>query len=491
MNRREILKLIGTKGISSAFVGMPGLAWGQSSVLKVGISGFESIDPMVGRDKTSRDIARQIYDSLLFLKSDGTLAPALITNWETIDPYTWRLIVRDGVKWHDGTDFTARDVANHLSGENDGCCDPNNPDDPDCADGKDDCPVNQFPGYPTLVRVIDDHTLHVTLDQNTQYFPFYLASPRNMMVKRDVTSSEYSLSGTGPYKIVSAIPNAWVKVVRNESFWGEAPPIEQIDFYQSYQQEFLLQKGEINVATYVEDRTALRLRDEISLQPKQEFALIMALSTRREDRVQLVERIASALLSSFSPDNFSRLAIGDFGSPHFTDFDANASIQTERIACDNEFNEPISLGVSESLIGIWPIVEATIKALRDCGIDIKIKAERQWDLILRRYDFDVVFFRSSIPATPLGLVDNYARWNEGFLGEDYKQLQPLLNEFWSVSDRSERRNLSNRIFREFAETTSIMPLVRFDDLFAHTGTVEGIEVDPFGNFDFRTARSRY
>ena len=52
-----------------------------------------------------------IYEGLVIRDKDMVLVGNLATSWENIDPTTWRFHLREGVKFHNGNDFTADDVA--------------------------------------------------------------------------------------------------------------------------------------------------------------------------------------------------------------------------------------------------------------------------------------------------------------------------------------------------------------------------------------------
>ncbi len=51
-----------------------------------------------------------VYDPLVRYNEKFEVSPALATSWEQINPSLWRFKLREGVKFHDGTPFTADDV---------------------------------------------------------------------------------------------------------------------------------------------------------------------------------------------------------------------------------------------------------------------------------------------------------------------------------------------------------------------------------------------
>ncbi|HEX4981308.1 MAG TPA: ABC transporter substrate-binding protein, partial [Ilumatobacteraceae bacterium] len=72
------------------------------------------LDPIGMQDLGSYGIVAQCFEFLATL-GDGDIGPGLAESWEANeDGSVWTFHLRQGVKWHDGTDFTSADVAATL-----------------------------------------------------------------------------------------------------------------------------------------------------------------------------------------------------------------------------------------------------------------------------------------------------------------------------------------------------------------------------------------
>jgi len=91
---------------------MSGIAAAQDGgVLRVGMNAPENLDPATGSNDPEILFNGTIYDYLIDVRPDNTLAPNLASGWEMSDDgltYTFALV--EGVQFHDGSDFTAADV---------------------------------------------------------------------------------------------------------------------------------------------------------------------------------------------------------------------------------------------------------------------------------------------------------------------------------------------------------------------------------------------
>lgn len=86
----------------------------------IGTQGPQHMDPVTGVFPCEAENLRWIYDSLIRETPDGELVPGLAESWESPDPNTFVLHLREDVQFQDGTPFNAEAVKAHLErGQND------------------------------------------------------------------------------------------------------------------------------------------------------------------------------------------------------------------------------------------------------------------------------------------------------------------------------------------------------------------------------------
>src|SRR5262245_61927522 len=79
--------------------------------LKIGLKTEpSSLDPQFHTLNPNIQVAQHFFDALV--RQDASLRPqpALALSWKPAGDTTWEIKLRPGVKFHDGSDFTAEDV---------------------------------------------------------------------------------------------------------------------------------------------------------------------------------------------------------------------------------------------------------------------------------------------------------------------------------------------------------------------------------------------
>lgn len=164
---------------------------------------------------------RNIYDNVIDRNPQtGELIPALAESWENIDELTWRIKVREGVKFHNGADFDAEDVKWNI-----------------------DFVLDEENGSfyrSRWVNVEEVTVLSPTELEIKTKVPFptllnYLAGDILIMEPgyvEEVGNEEAAKNpiGTGPYKFVEWSRDNYLKLEANEDYWQGEPSIQNLEF---------------------------------------------------------------------------------------------------------------------------------------------------------------------------------------------------------------------------------------------------------------------
>ena len=226
---------------SAAAAAMLGcVASAQADTLTIGLSAEPtSMDPHFHNLVPNNSFRAHIFESLIFQDERQQLRPGLAEWWEPVDDTTWRIELRKGVTFSDGTPFTAKDVVYSL------CRLPNVPNSP-----------SSFAVYQsgiTEVEIEDDHTLIIKTDRVLPLLPtslsaFGIISAAASGQTSDIThkpnecdgidgfpatdafNSGAVAIGTGPYKLTNFTSGDRIVVQANENYWGDAPEWSEVVF---------------------------------------------------------------------------------------------------------------------------------------------------------------------------------------------------------------------------------------------------------------------
>src|SRR3954471_14582673 len=100
------------------YIAAAGAIWcaaGNAADLSIGISAdVTSLDPQYVATQHNVELGWKVFDALTRVDEKARIIPGLATSWRAVDPLTWEFKLRKGVKFHDGSEMTADDVAYSL-----------------------------------------------------------------------------------------------------------------------------------------------------------------------------------------------------------------------------------------------------------------------------------------------------------------------------------------------------------------------------------------
>jgi len=193
--------------------------------LRIGVSGLPAqIDPALELSGAGALVARQLFDTLVaYTPSSTDVQPALATRWSVSrDGLMWSFTIRDGVRFHDGTQLTAVEVAAsfaRLLGA-------------EAASGPGrpvwSALLRGTPGVIKEVRASDARTVQFVLVQPYAVLLNALAHPGFGVVKvATEAESPARLLGTGPYRLAEVAPGRMV-LEAQPGHWSITPRSERI-----------------------------------------------------------------------------------------------------------------------------------------------------------------------------------------------------------------------------------------------------------------------
>ena len=219
----NLLSSSARKGAAAALVALLlGLgAVARADELRIGVATLPtSVDPHFYNLQENISLSMHVFDRLTQRGADASLQPALALSWRPLGDTVWEFTLRQGVRWHDGQNFTADDVAFTVARA------PNVPNSPSSFAG-------QLRAI-TRVEVIDAATVRFHTAAPTPNLPGDLATIAIVSrhagdgASTDDYNSGKAATGTGPYRLVHYTTSERVELVRNEDWWGDKPAWERV-----------------------------------------------------------------------------------------------------------------------------------------------------------------------------------------------------------------------------------------------------------------------
>ena len=178
-----------------------------------------TLDPHSQNHATTNSILQHTYEGLTRYTKDYKIEPCLATSWKQISDTQWQFNLRKGVKFHDGSPFTADDVVFSF--------------------GR----IQQKQGTMQIyvtgvkeVKKIDDHTVEFILAGPVPILLRNIVDFRIMSkawaeknraenvqdyAKKEETYSSRNTNGTGPYLIKSWEPDKQIVLTQHKGWWGK------------------------------------------------------------------------------------------------------------------------------------------------------------------------------------------------------------------------------------------------------------------------------
>jgi peptide/nickel transport system substrate-binding protein len=179
-----------------------------------------TLDPHSQNEGFTSAMNAHLYEPLISRDPSLAKVPALALSWKSVAPDTWEYKLRPGVKFSDGTSFSAADVVFSYN--------------------RALAPASDFRSYISSVKevkAIDSLTVHIITDGPNPILPDYTTSilimskawaekhnvtkPQSFKDKEE-TFAVRNAMGTGPYVLKQRDPDVKTVMAKNPTWWGAA-----------------------------------------------------------------------------------------------------------------------------------------------------------------------------------------------------------------------------------------------------------------------------
>ena len=500
-----------------------------------------SMDPHGNNDVPSEQVRDEIYEPLITLDDDLELVPLLAEEWEEIDETTWEFTLREGVTFHDGSEFNAEVVKANIDRLLD--------------------PAVASPRAFLLeaiseVNVIDEYTVEFKLDYAFSPLLNSLTHGAGKMISKDLIDADYenalseagedmtveeyyelrSEGGEAHEEVANAIGNDVSTLIEQEpvgtnylqfdsrdpgentvltkydDYWGDVSTVDSVTYKvvsETGSRLAELETGTSDFVVSVQTNNIDRVEnnDEATLSRSESISLdYIGFNTSKEPLDDPLVR--QAITHALDKETVMEGIYNDSGEPAIgplapgvigysedieaLEYDMERAQElldeagysdgfdiTLMVQDDNPERIDLAVYLQESLAELN--IDVTVEQV-ELGAFLDVTAEGEHDmLVLGWFNFT--------GGPDNGLAPLYHSDNFGGSGNrtffDNEELDVLLDEGRQVSDEEERQQIYDEAQQLLVDEAASIYIRYGENLHAHNNNVEGIHVDRFNLFDFR------
>lgn len=466
-------------------------------VLRAAMQPIVQTDPAFISSDPEVLVANHVYDYLIDVTAENSIAPRLAVDWEVPDDgLTYVFTLAEGVTFHDGDPLTAEDVVWTFDRLRD----------PELGS-----PTADLYSNIATISATGEHEVTFTLLEPNPFFLFDLSDNHALVLKAGSEDIATNFNGTGPFKVVSYSPEDRIILEANEDYFVEGQPqlarLEIIFFPDETAQVEALRGGQVDLVMRISTDLFTSLQDEGNLilldVPTNQFDLVRLRSDRPpgdDPRVMQALKLATdrqavyelvlqgyGVIGRDSP-------IGPMYPEYYTqDFplaERDVAVARELLA---EAGYPDGLDVDLHVpdTGNRPDLAVVLKEQwAEAGVDVNVIVEPE-----SVYYGDEGWLEVDLGITGWGsrpypqfylevMLVCDAIWNEAhFCDAEFDQLVKLAG---TTLDETERVNAYHEIQRILIERGPVLIPYYTTQLGAISDQFQGFEMKPFpGRSDFR------
>lgn len=451
----------------------------------------KSLNPYMYNEIPGLAVSRQFYNCLFKKDDSGNVLPDLVDTYEYLSDTQLRLVLKKGIKFHNGDELKAEDVVYSLA------------------------KMKEFPGSSIMIEeivkseVVDDYTVDIFLRNSSAPLLAVLAHPLTSIInKKYVEANPNSLNdnpmGTGPYVFTSWGSGEKIEMKSFADYFDGAPKVDGVIFRtisEDSSRLAALETGEVDIVYGISpiDTKTVESRDNLALISEPSTATeYVTMNNSREifknkylrqainyaiDKQSIID---SVLLGKGSVAN-SVVNPKVFGySPEAFRYDYNPEKAKELIAKSGIKNPSFTINVNDGNTTRNQVAQIIQANLKEVGIDVKIEilewsaylqktADGDFDAFLGGWisgtsDADIVLY-PLLDSKNIGASGNRSRFSNAEFDKEVEAARVVTDP--------EQRKAHYKIAQDIAqEEAPLAPLYYKNENIGYNKRVKGFVYDP-------------
>lgn len=426
---------------------------------------LSSYDPIKGSAGSDHTLLWPVYETLIKFTPDLEPEPGLAESWEFTDDTTLLLNLREGVTFHDGTPFNAEAVKYNIERIN-----------------SDDSNISDLESIET-VEIIDELTVELNLSQADSSLLLALSDRGGMMVSPNAVEEHgenYSQNpvGTGPFTMVSRVPNGEIVFEGFEDYWQDGQPYLDKMTVKVMADENTrinaLKSGEVDFAANLTPVNVQSLENDPNIVVKEKIPVasrMLYINTAQEPVNN--KAVRQAILHGIDREAIIQSINFGKGEAAYQPFPSEywASDEELKIGYDPEKSreilkeagvENVTLTMNHYTTAYEQRIAETLKSqLSEIGIELNLQSMELQAAVSNYFnEKEVPVFLSSWTGRPdPQMTVNYLFESDSFYnagGHTTKEIENLISKAAGIYDQDERAELYKQISQKAVLEEAIM-----------------------------------
>jgi peptide/nickel transport system substrate-binding protein len=443
------------------------------------------LDPHQSTAAVDRQVFQSLFDKLVDLDKDLKIVPMLAEKWTVSDDgMTYSFTLRQGVKFHDGTDFNADAVVYNFERVQD----------PKLAS-----PRKSEISLVDKVTAVDANTVKITMKKPFAGFLAVLTDRAGMMVSptaAKATGVDFLNNpvGTGPFKFKERIKGDSITLVKNEAYWMKGLPLASTVIYKAITDENVklvnLQSGQLDIIDTVPAKQVPALKTDsrvkVMISPGLNFQGLWLNTTKAPLNNK---KLRQAISYAIDRDALVKVVFGEVAVPSYSPFapgtpanDTSLTIKRDlekakTLVTESGVAKPtFSVKIAPSPVG-QQIAQVIQNMLGEAGITMNIEQEEFGQILdkLGKKSYDAAQVGWSGRPDPDGNIYAflYTGTSNNYAGFTNPQVDKMLDDARVPSDMAKRKAIYNEVMKIAADEVPYVYLWHPMEIKALGPTVQG------------------